>query len=265
MTMSSARVRCCGIFSRLRQMAEPRVDYLEADPVIPDQRYALISTVFPESMVEKRQMFYTTEFFKKVCEGLKLDEQKTQQLLGEFQTFKEQNQETLDSKFAEQNSNATAVFGLKIRGVYETLGEAKGKAASLQRRDPDFNIFLAETGKWLPLCSDLEYFVKNQEFLEPQLNELMRGYKENQQAKEEFFEAEKRQKVEAAIRDARLAREQLEKEQADNTEAGTSDGQAGEQAPSVDASSASADLVAGMAGDDPWLQRKQAKGKEPAH
>ncbi len=41
------------------------VDYLEADPEISDQRFALVSMVLPESIVEKREVFYVTEFLMK--------------------------------------------------------------------------------------------------------------------------------------------------------------------------------------------------------
>jgi hypothetical protein len=39
---------------------------------------------------------------------------------------------------------------LKVRGVYDTLREAQVRAKVLQRRDPNFNVFLGQVGYWLP-------------------------------------------------------------------------------------------------------------------
>ena len=246
------------------------IDLLEKDPINYDQRWVLISTLFPVAMVEKKERFYVEEYFKKVCEQLKIEKEKAEELLGKYQTFKEENLAALDAKFNEQNQNATSVFGLKIRQTFATQEEANKKAASLQRTDPDVNIFLGEVGAWLPLCSDLEYHVKNQEFLEPQLNELMRGYKENQQLKDEYFEERKRTQVAEAVKQAREAREkraaETEKEiptthtpaqpqpQPAQSETQEPSSVHEEQAPIVDKEQGN--IVQMLDKEDPWMQRK---------
>lgn len=241
-----------------------RIDLLDSDPVNYDQRYVLISTLFPTAMVEKKERYYVEEFFKKVCEELEMDKEKAEQVLGKYQTFKEENLSALDAKFNEQNQNATSVFGLKIRQVCAAMEEAKKRATSLQRTDPDVNIFLGEVGKWLPLCSDLEYFVKNQEYLEPQLNDLMQGYKENQQLKDEYFEERKRTQVAEAVKQAREAREKRAAETSQEiptTYSPPETSQESSQAPSV--SKEQQDIVQLLEKDDPWMQRKnQSQDKD---
>ena len=192
-------------------MASPptTIDLLDSDPQTSDRNWVLMSTLFPESMVEKKELFYVAEFFKKVCAELDLDADKADELLGEFQAFKEENLAQLDGTFNAANGGATSVFGIKIRGVFGSDAEAKERAKVLQRLDPYHNIFLGEVGKWLPLCPNLENYVKNQEYLEPQLNELMRGYRENMQLKDEFFEQRKRENVDAAVKLARQKRDAL--------------------------------------------------------
>lgn len=180
-----------------------KIDYLEEDPVIRSQRYALLSLVLPNSMVQKRELFYVTEFFKKNCEKLEMTEQQTENLLEDFEVFKQQNTNDLDARFANDNKNATSVAGLKIRGVYETESEARMRAKTLQRNDPDFNVFLADVGKWLPIAPSIEYQIENEEYQDSQLQQLMEGYKTNLRLKDEFYAQQKRDKMEAARREGK--------------------------------------------------------------
>lgn len=68
--------------------------------------------------------------------------------------------------------------GLKVRGVYSTYDEAKARAADLQSLDPDFDVFVGEIGKWLPWDPDPNS-VKDQEYQEEKLNEIMKAHKDN--------------------------------------------------------------------------------------
>ena len=73
------------------------------------------------------------------------------------------------------------VRGLKIRGVYDTKEEADQRAQDLQQIDPDFDVFVGEVGKWLPWDPEPndENKVKDQVYQEQELQNLMKGYKEN--------------------------------------------------------------------------------------
>lgn len=68
--------------------------------------------------------------------------------------------------------------GLKIRGVFGTWEEANDKAKELQAADSNFHVFVGEVGKWLPWDPDPNS-VKDQEYQNKELNDIMKGYKDN--------------------------------------------------------------------------------------
>src|SRR3989304_5647810 len=71
-----------------------------------------------------------------------------------------------------------SVRGLKVRGVYGTHQEADNRAKELQKLDPDFNVFVGEVGKWLAWDPDPND-VQDSVYQEKELNDLMKGYKDN--------------------------------------------------------------------------------------
>jgi len=71
-----------------------------------------------------------------------------------------------------------SIRGLKVRGIYGTRQEADTRAAELHTIDPDFHVFVGEMGKWLAWDPDPNS-VEDQIYKEKELNELMKGYKEN--------------------------------------------------------------------------------------
>lgn len=172
-----------------------KVDYLESDQIIPEQQFACLSLVLPESTVQKRELYYMKEFFKRVCEKYELPKEKLGEITEDFEQFRQLNGQEMDRKFASENKNRTSVNGLKIRGVYETMDEAKHRADLLRARDPDYNVFIAHVGKWLPISPSVEYHIQNEQFLDTQLNDLIGGYKQNLKQKDEFYERQKREKM----------------------------------------------------------------------
>ena len=175
-------------------------DYLENDNPIPGQKYGCMSFVSPNSMVEKRELFYMQEFFKKTCDEMGLDKEKALEFLKKYEDFKYGNEETLMTMFNEQNEGACNIYGFKVRGVYETLKEAKVRAEVLRRRDPNFNVFLFQVGYWCP-WHPKPHMIAEEEFAESQLNELVKNYKLNQQQKDDYFATEQRQRSDAAKKD----------------------------------------------------------------
>jgi hypothetical protein len=77
--------------------------------------------------------------------------------------------------------------GVKVRGVYGNPKEAELKAKKLQSKDKYHNIFLGEVGKWTPWDPSPNE-IKDQEYNNDQLNNLMKKYKENEDSREQFFE-----------------------------------------------------------------------------
>jgi hypothetical protein len=81
-----------------------------------------------------------------------------------------------------EGKKQTTLSGLKIRGVFSSYDEACNHAKKLQSVDQAFNVFVGEMGKWLPFdpAPDSEY-VKNSEYANEKLNEMMKKYHENQE------------------------------------------------------------------------------------
>jgi hypothetical protein len=102
-----------------------------------------------------------------------------------FDTFLFTNKTKLEDEFYAKNDFQTTVRGLKIRGVYSSQAEAVARSKKLQRLDTLHNIFLAEVGKWLPWDPEPND-VAEQEYAEDELNTLMKKYKENEEAREQF-------------------------------------------------------------------------------
>ena len=102
-----------------------------------------------------------------------------------FEDFMFTNKEKLEEEFFTLNEFRTSVRGLKVRGSYNSKEEAVARSKKLQRADPIHNIFVAEVGKWLP-WDPAPSDVPEQEYAEEQLNTLMKKYKENEEARDEF-------------------------------------------------------------------------------
>lgn len=115
---------------------------------------------------------------------------KTTTISDDFNDFMYRNQTKLEDEFHAANDFHTTVRGIKVRGVYPTSKEAEMRAKKLQRSDPLHNIFIGEVGKWLP-WDPAPHQIAEQEYAEEQLNQLMKKYKENDAAKEEFYRANK--------------------------------------------------------------------------
>ena len=115
----------------------------------------------------------------------------------DYDSFLHKNRSKLEEDFFSKNSFRTTMRGLKIRGVFDTYAEAVGRAKTLQRLDPYFNVFVGQVGFWLPWDPDPNN-IKDQEYADEQLNQLMKRYKENESQRDEFYEQMKRERVGAA-------------------------------------------------------------------
>jgi hypothetical protein len=101
-----------------------------------------------------------------------------------------------DSEFDAQNNFQTSVRGVKVRGTYSTLKEARVRAAVLQKIDPRFHIFVLPVGYWCPSNPDPNKLsLKDQEYSNNELNTLMKSYHENEVKKDMFYEEQTRQRI----------------------------------------------------------------------
>ena len=111
-----------------------------------------------------------------------------------YKTFLFKNKKRLEDTFFEQNEFRTTVQGLKVRGVYDTYNEAAGRAKTIQKLDPSFNVYVGQVGFWLP-WDPAPTDVGNQEYADDQLNTLMKNYKNNEAQRDEFYASSKQSRL----------------------------------------------------------------------
>jgi hypothetical protein len=181
---------------------ELKEDYLEVDPPIPGQNYVCLSFVSPEDMIRKKALYDTRKYFQHVLDKVKggqvsLEDSLAQCSMEGFLDYCVAHEEENSKSFNEENEFRTSLRGLKVRGVYESMKEAQRRAKVLQTRDPTFHVFVGQVGYWLPWDPNPDN-IENQEYTEQTLNEIVKKYKENKQAKDLVWEQETRKRIELA-------------------------------------------------------------------
>jgi hypothetical protein len=82
---------------------------------------------------------------------------------------------------------------LKIKGVFDTVENAKKQADILQKMDDTFDIFVVEMYKWLLVPPDPELL--EQVHVDNKLNEIITGHREDQLKSKMYFEERKRELI----------------------------------------------------------------------
>ena len=94
--------------------------------------------------------------------------------------------------FLSSKENQTSLLGLKVRGVFDDYDVACKKAKELQEMDQAFHVFVGEVGKWLPYDPDPDSeYVKNSEYANEELNNIMKNYLINQEKAKVYHEKRK--------------------------------------------------------------------------
>ena len=104
----------------------------------------------------------------------------------DYEDFMYSHGKKLEDEFHASNNFQTTVRGLKVRGSYGSQEEAMARSKKLQKSDGVHNIFVGEVGKWLP-WDPAPNNVQEQEYAEDQLNTLMKAYKDNEEARDQFY------------------------------------------------------------------------------
>lgn len=190
-------------------------DFLDQDPEIRGQHYFCMSSVCPSDVLIQKDTFVLNKFLGHISSDLvellekteeKFKEDKetiemlrnireryryvfdVRELAEEFKFFKNQNHDEIDQEFKDTYTHQTSVHGIKIRGVYDTLSEARLRAEKLSKVDKNFNIFIGEVGCWCPFNPNVDV-IDSQEYSETQLNTLMKKYKESESMRESFYQS----------------------------------------------------------------------------
>jgi len=87
-------------------------------------------------------------------------------------------------------------FGIKIRGAFNSRDEAASHAKRLQKEDATFDIYIVDMYKWLLIPPDATA-IEDVHYTNEKLEELMSGYRENQQMAAKMFADRKRDMMES--------------------------------------------------------------------
>jgi len=204
-------------------------DYLDVDKPITGQNYYCVSFVSPEKVLEQKEKYmyyhYERAINKKISTMLDesitklIDNSKdgnidvadiislkksistaTKEYDVTFDKFKDmledfkfQNEEKIGEDFDKSNNFKTSVRGVKVRGVYDTKREADVRAAVLQRQDSLFDVFVGQIGYWCPWDPNPQK-IEDIEYMNNDLNKLVKEYKANEVKKDMFYQEQKNQR-----------------------------------------------------------------------
>ena len=107
----------------------------------------------------------------------------------------------------------TTMHTLKIRGCYDTEEEARKRANYLRNIDPNIDVLVGDVGKWLPFDNDPEK-AKEHDYQNKRLNDMMKGYNDNQEKAKEFHEQRKNEMIMRSLKE----NEEKEKRRKDRDE-----------------------------------------------
>lgn len=111
-------------------------------------------------------------------------------LAREYDQYKLAYEQQIQDDYARATDGQACVYGIKIRGAYETLAEARARANQLKTKDPCFDVYVGEMGCWCPWSPNPDD-IADAEYGETQLNTLMKKYKENMALKDQVYEDRK--------------------------------------------------------------------------
>ena len=107
-------------------------------------------------------------------------------LFEEYIGFMTVNYADLINKYIEKYGNKTCLRGIKVRGSYRSLEQARERAKQLQQIDQTFNVFVGEVGKWGPF-NPININEVSAEYMDEQLNKLVHTNTEQIAKKEQLF------------------------------------------------------------------------------
>lgn len=89
---------------------------------------------------------------------------------------------------------------VKIRGSYTTVEECESRIEKLKQSDKYFHMYIASVGTWGPLLTEDQHKESgtNAVFMNQEMNEFMKGYKQSQDKQTDIFEERKKELAEKA-------------------------------------------------------------------
>ena len=163
-------------------MSDKNIDFLGIDTEIPGQKFVCLSFLAPSDAAQRKEVFVIKQFLNKY----KSEVGDIEDIGENFESWYTLNRNKMDKEFHIQNNFKNSLHGLKIRGSYSTIEEAKHKANTLREGDPSFSVYVGQVGYWMPWCP-CDDDVKDQDYMNRELNLMMHKYQENKVKKEIFF------------------------------------------------------------------------------
>jgi len=190
------------------------VDYLDEDKPIRGQNFVLLSFLSPEDVLVNKEAYMFYKFITKfsadmttLLDGILSKHSDSKDFVDsikennayifnpkdmseQYGFFKSVNNQDLEASYHRDNNFVTSIRGIKVRGVFDTIEEAKNRSEFVKKLDNKFNIYIAQVGCWCPWSPNPDC-LENQEYAETQLNTLMKEYKKNMNDKDVVFENRK--------------------------------------------------------------------------
>ena len=215
------------------------VDLCDEDPAIAGQKFACMSFVSPEKILQKREVYLFNQFIKNWEFSKSMERYfefihfisykhniKVETLIGDFndfvkeesdklkksgieddyKNFLDKQEDKLNEQFNREHAFQTSVRGLKIRGVFGNQEEAEEKCKKLRENDPNHDIYVGPVGVWIPWDPDA-YKTGRVEHMEEELNALHSEKMKNEElAKKEFEERVRETKKKAIMENIEKAK-----------------------------------------------------------
>jgi len=133
-----------------------------------------------------------------------------ERVLRKYKKFCADNRVYINNRFRELYGGVWIDRAVKIRGSYKNRKKAEDRVKELKREDPRFSVFVGQVGRWLPYDPDP---MTSEEYKtsDKKLNELIKGYKEEQDKAKRAFGLRK----ELLMRQAAKKNEELKTKQAE--------------------------------------------------
>lgn len=209
-------------------------DYLDVDKPLPGQNFYCVSFVSPDKILTQKEQFMFYHYERSVqqrltkmlddalsnlvdksedgnvdvSEVIKLRKSVTAACKDEYVTFDKFKEKIEDFKFRDEekvgevfdknNNFQTSVRGVKVRGTFDTKREADIRAAVLQRQDQLFDVFVGQVGYWCPWDPNPQK-IDDIEYMNTDLNKLVKEYKNNEAKKDVFYQEQKNQRQKDSI------------------------------------------------------------------
>ena len=228
------------------------VDYLSVDAPIAGQNFTCVSFISPESVMQERMAFNAVKFIQSHTKDTNFSFDKVYE---QYKDFAYKYEDKLQRDFDEKNQFRTSVRGVKVRGVYTTLDEARDCAKKFSLTDSSVHTFIGQVGYWLAWDPNADK-VNNEVFANTELNNLMEKYEENTISKDILYEERKREKMADAKQAVLDAKKKQMKEDAADPEPESKIDPESYNPTITGPNKVDPGIIESLDGEDPWLKNK---------